>query len=209
MIALRLQVLAIDFAALEKSLSLLPAHELLGIEEDLLPIQGSLMQFYPQLPSQEKQQMDVSQTASKGVAGGEAEPPFPEEAKAKSGKDGSFELFSKSPKPESRSHPSRSSAARMAKPESNRAMAEASSPGGNDAAETGAAEKAFEELMLSASSEADQIVQTAKSKPKLAIAPKKEGLPEEDDVNKREGLSRPIEASSANVEDLESWLDSL
>lgn len=208
MVTLLLQVLAIDFAALEKSLSLLPAHELLGIEERLLPIQGSLMQFDSQLPSQEKQQMDVSQAASKSVARREAEPPLPEEAEAKSGRDGSFKLFSNSPKPERRS-PSRSSAARMPKQESYTAMADASSSGGNDAAETGAAEKAFEELMLSASSEADQIVQTAKSKPKLAVAPKKKRMPVEDAVNKREGLSRPIEASSANVEDLESWLDSL
>ena len=206
------QVLTIDFAALEKSLSLLPAHEILGIEEELLPDPNTSSGLDRQAVLKDKQEgwrSAADHAAVNPSARYEVEAALRAEAEAKAGTKDSSQLYSPSPK--SKSSNILSSGPDFKVPvsaEEIKKAAKASFPAA--AAETDT-ERAFEQLMLSASPEEHNHTQTTKPGYNQAITQEHESKSSQRSrpANEKEKLASLTKGGQGTVDDLESWLDSL
>ena len=190
-----LQVLTLDFAALEKSLSLLPGYELLGIEEELLPSSGSTSGAAWQATLQVEKLIRQNAVDSNAA-----------DVSARD-KSGAFQLSPQSSGAKSSSLPSGTSHAQMSAPAGiNREAAENTLTAAS--AETKTAESAFEELMLSGPPE---VQQNAKSghRPALAQAKTRQSSQSKENAEDKGKPMNLTEVGQANIEDLESWLDSL
>ncbi len=196
--------MTIDFASLENSLSLLPAHELLGIEEELLPSSAKSAGFVPQAAREDKQQTQSStaertKTATANIS--EEKRGLLEETEARALVQGSSQLLNYNSEAVGSDTP-------LSNLDANAPItADADFP--DTAAETDAADKDFEELMLSAAPEKQSDTHITGSR--LERAANLQTAPRSSQVissGTQMGGIVPETAQPA-VEDLESWLDSL